>query len=290
MASPEGGESGGLTEYIHHHLTHLTVNQGEHGYSFWSLHLDSLIFSFIATLLFVVGFGIAAKRATPGVPGKFQAFFEWLVVGVDGNGGVNGIVKDTFHGSSKLVAPAAITIFGLVFFMNFMDLLPVDLLPWAASYAGAGHLRIVPSADVNITLGMSITVFFLVWYVGLKEKGLVHFTEEWFVAPFAAPNLIGKIILAPANFILRVIHELVPPMSLSLRLFGNMYAGELIFVLIAGLTLDATFAHVSTYVWGSIQLICDMIWTLFHILIIILQAFIFGMLTVVYLSIAAESH
>ena len=284
MASPEGSESGGLTEYIHHHLTHLTVNQGEHGYSFWSFHLDSVIFSFLSIALFLVGFGIAARRATPGVPGKFQAFFEWLVLAVD------GAVKDTFHGSSKLVAPAAITIFGLVFFMNFMDLLPVDLLPWAAGQVGVGHLRIVPSADVNVTLGMSITVFFLVWYIGLKEKGLVHFTAEWFTAPFAAPNVFGKIILAPFNFILRVIHEAVPPMSLSLRLFGNMYAGELIFVLIAGLTLDATFAHFSTYGWGLIQLFCDFVWTAFHILIIILQAFIFGMLTIVYLSIAAESH
>jgi F-type H+-transporting ATPase subunit a len=260
------------------------VNQGHQGYSFWSLHLDSILFSFLAMLVFLVGFGIAARRATPGVPGKFQAFFEWMVESVD------GIVGDTFHGSSKLVAPLAITIFGLVFFMNFMDLLPVDLLPWVGSKVGADHLRVVATADVNVTLGMSLTVFFLVWYIGLKEKGLVHFTTEWFTAPFEAPNIVGKILLAPANFVLRVIHELVPPMSLSLRLFGNMYAGELIFVLIAGLTLDASLAHASTYGWGLVQLFADTVWTAFHILIILLQAFIFGMLTIVYLSIAAESH
>jgi F-type H+-transporting ATPase subunit a len=283
MAVSEGsGNSGGLTEYIQHHLTHLTVNR-EHG-AFWAFHLDSVIFTFLAASVFVIAFGIAARRATPGVPGKFQAFFEWLVEGVD------GIVRDTFHGTSKIVAPCAITIFGLVFFMNFLDLLPVDLLPWAASYAGASHLRVVSTADVNTTLGMSITVFLLIWYVGLTEKGVVHFFGEWFTAPFQAPGIVGKILVAPANFLLRVIHEVVPPMSLSLRLFGNMYAGELIFVLIAGLTLDATFAKASTYGWGFVQLFAGILWTGFHILIIILQAFIFGMLTIVYLSSAAESH
>ena len=282
MAASEGGDSVGLTEYIQHHLTHLTVNR-DHG-AFWAFHLDSVIFSFLAAAVFVISFGIAARRATPGVPGKFQAFFEWMVESVD------GIVRDTFHGTSKIVAPCAITIFGLVFFMNFMDLLPVDLLPWAARYVGASHLRVVPTADVNITLGMSITVFLLIWYVGLKEKGVGHFFSEWFTAPFQAPGIIGKILLAPANFLLRVIHEVVPPMSLSLRLFGNMYAGELIFVLIAGLTLDASAAKASTYGWGIVQLLADTVWTGFHILIIILQAFIFGMLTIVYLSSAAESH
>jgi F-type H+-transporting ATPase subunit a len=280
----EGGESGGLTEYIKHHLTHLTVNQTHEGYNFFAFHLDSVIFSFLSIMVFMLGLGIAARRATPGVPGKFQAACELLVEFVD------GIVRDTFHGKSKLVAPCAITIFGLVFFMNFFDLLPVDFLPWAAGKVGAGHLRVVATADVNVTLGMSLTVFFLVWYVGLKEKGLVHFTEEWFTAPFAAPNWFGKILLAPANLLLRVIHELVPPMSLSLRLFGNMYAGELIFVLMAGLTLDASLAHFSTYGWGVLQIGIEVLWTLFHIIIISLQAFIFGMLTIVYLSMAAESH
>ena len=274
--------SGGLTEYIHHHLTHLTVNQG-HG-AFWAFHLDSVVFTVGLALVFVCVFIGVARRATSGVPGKLQAAVEILVEMVD------GVVKDTFHGKSKLIAPLAITIFVLVFLMNFLDLLPVDLLPWAAQGIGVEHLRTVATADVNTTLGMSITVFFLIWYVGLKEKGFVGFFAEWFTAPFEAQGAIAKIALAPFNLLLRVIEEAVRPISLSLRLFGNMYAGELIFVLIAGLTLESSFSHASTYGWGVVQLFADVLWTLFHILIITLQAFIFGMLTIVYLSIAAEKH
>jgi len=281
MAASEG-ESGGLIEYINHHLTHLTVNQG-HG-AFWAYHLDSVVFTVGLSLTFILLLGIGASRATSGVPGKFQGFIEWLVEAVD------GIVKDTFHGKSKLVAPLAITIFAMVFLMNLLDLLPVDLLPWAAKEVGADHLRVVATADVNTTLGMSITVFLLIQYIGLKEKGFVHFFQEFFTAPFEADGTAMKIVLAFPNFLLRIIEECVRPISLSLRLFGNMYAGELIFVLIAGLTLESSFAHTSTYIWGGMQLLADIAWTLFHILIIILQAFIFGMLTIVYLSIAAEQH
>ena len=281
MAASEGG-SGGLTEYIGHHLTHLTVNEG-HG-AFWAFHLDSVFFTGVLALLFVIFFGIAARRATSGVPGKLQAAFEILVEMVDGT------VKETFHGKSKLIAPLAITIFALVFLMNFMDLIPVDLLPWAAKGAGVDHLRVVATADINTTLGMSITVFLLIWYIGISEKGVVGFFSEWFTAPFHAHGAVGKILTAFPNLLLRIIEEGVRPLSLSLRLFGNMYAGELIFVLIAGLTLESSFAHLSTYGWGIIQLIADIVWTLFHILIITLQAFIFGMLTIVYLSMAAEKH
>ena len=281
MAASEGG-SGGLTEYIGHHLTHLTVNQG-HG-SFWAFHLDSVAFTVGLALVFVALFGVAARRATSGVPGKLQAAVEILVEMVDGT------VKETFHGTSKLIAPLAITIFVLVFLMNLMDLLPVDLLPWAGQKFGIEHLRVVATADINTTLGMSITVFLLIWYIGLKEKGPVLYFSEFVSAPFHAHGVLPRILLAFPNLLLRVIEELVRPLSLSLRLFGNMYAGELIFVLIAGLTLEASAAHFSTYIWGIIQLIADVVWTLFHILIITLQAFIFGMLTIVYLSMAAEKH
>jgi F-type H+-transporting ATPase subunit a len=280
MAASEGGS--GLTEYIKHHLTHLTVDQG-HG-AFWAFHLDSVFFTAALALFFLVLFGVAARRATSGVPGKLQASFEILVEMVDGT------VKETFHGKSKLIAPLAITIFALVFLMNFMDLLPVDFLPWVAKDAGIEHLRVVATADINTTLGMSITVFLLIWYIGISEKGVVGFFAEWFTAPFHAHGVVGRILTAFPNLLLRIIEEAVRPLSLSLRLFGNMYAGELIFVLIAGLTLEASFAHLSTYGWGLIQLIADIIWTLFHILIITLQAFIFGMLTIVYLSMAAEKH
>jgi F-type H+-transporting ATPase subunit a len=281
MAASEGG-SGGLTGYIKHHLTHLTVNQG-HG-AFWAYHLDSVAFTVGLALLFVLLFTLVARRATSGVPGKLQAAVEILVEMVDGT------VKETFHGKSKLIAPLAITIFVLVFLMNLMDLLPVDLLPWAGEKFGIEHLRVVATADINTTLGMSITVFLLIWYIGLKEKGLVLYFSEFVSAPFHAHGVLPRILLAFPNLLLRIIEELVRPLSLSLRLFGNMYAGELIFVLIAGLTLEASFAHLSTYAWGIVQFIADAVWTLFHILIITLQAFIFGMLTIVYLSMAAEKH
>ncbi|MDP9084543.1 MAG: F0F1 ATP synthase subunit A [Pseudomonadota bacterium] len=281
MAASES-ESGGLTQYIHHHLTHLTVNQG-HG-AFWAFHLDSVIFTLGLALSFVLVFCLVARRATSGVPGKLQAAVEILVEMVDGT------VKETFHGKSKLIAPLAISIFVLVWLMNFMDLVPVDFLPWAGQKFGLEHLRVVATADINTTLGMSITVFLLIWYVGIKEKGVGGFFGEWFTAPFHATGTAGKILTAPPNLLLRIIEEAVRPLSLSLRLFGNMYAGELIFVLIAGLTLEASLAHISTYAWGAVQFVADAVWTLFHILIITLQAFIFGMLTIVYLSMSAEKH
>ncbi len=281
MAASEGG-SGGLTEYIGHHLTHLTVNEG-HG-AFWAFHLDSVAFTAGLALIFVLIFVLVARRATSGVPGKLQAAVEILVEMVDGT------VKETFHGKSRLIAPLAITIFVLVFLMNLMDLLPVDLLPWVGGKFGVEHLRVVATADINTTLGMSITVFLLIWYIGLKEKGPALYFSEFVSAPFHAHGFLPRLLLAFPNLLLRVIEELVRPLSLSLRLFGNMYAGELIFVLIAGLTLEASAAHFSTYVWGIIQLVADAVWTLFHILIITLQAFIFGMLTIVYLSMAAEKH
>jgi F-type H+-transporting ATPase subunit a len=281
MAAPEGG-SEGLTGYIKHHLTHLTVNEG-HG-AFWAYHLDSVAFTVALSLLFLIVFSLVARRATTGVPGKLQCAVEMLVEAVDST------VKETYHGKSKLIAPLAITIFVLVWLMNFMDLIPVDFLPWAGQKFGIEHLRVVATADINTTFGMSITVFFLIWYVGLKEKGPALYFSEFVTAPFHAHGFFPRLLLAFPNLLLRIIEELVRPLSLSLRLFGNMYAGELIFVLIAGLTLEASLAHFSTYIWGVAQFVADAIWTLFHILIITLQAFIFGMLTIVYLSMAAEKH
>lgn len=281
MAVSEGG-SGGLTEYIKHHLTHLTVNQG-HG-TFWMIHLDSVFFTAVMAVLFFVVFVTCARRATSGVPGRLQAAIEIVVEFV------NGTVGDTFHGKSRLVAPLAITIFGLVFLMNFMDLLPVDLLPAVGEKFGVEHLRIVATADINTTIGMALCVFLLIQYVGIQEKGIVAFFGEWFTAPFHADGFLGKILTAAPNLLLRVIEECVQPLSLSLRLFGNMYAGELIFVLIACLTLGASLAHVSTYFLGTAEFVAGFAWTVFHILIITLQAFIFMMLTVVYLSKAADKH
>ena len=282
MTASAGETSGGMTEYIQHHLTYLTV-QLRPG-AFWTLHLDTVFFSLLFALAFVAVFIGVASRATTGVPGKFQCAIEMLIEFVD------QIVKETFGGKSRLVAPVAITIFVLVFLMNFMDLLPVDALPAFAKEVGLGHLRTVASADINTTLGMALCVFLLIQWVGISEKGIVTFFGEWFTAPFHAHGPVAKILLAPANLLLRLIEEAVRPLSLSLRLFGNMYAGELIFVLIAVLTLGSKLSHTSTYAFGAIQLSADFIWTIFHILIITLQAFIFGMLTIVYLSMAAEKH
>jgi F-type H+-transporting ATPase subunit a len=280
MAASEGG-SAGLTEYIQHHLTHLTV-RFDHG-AFWSVHLDSIVFGCGLSLAFVLLFVIVARRATAGVPGKLQAFVELVVEYF------NDIVKETFHGSSALVGPLAVSIFCLVWLMNFLDLVPVDLLPWMAHEAGVSHLRVVATADINTTIGLALCVFLLIQYIGIKEKGVVAFFGEWFTAPFHAHGF-WRIPLAAPNLLLRLIEEGVRPLSLSLRLFGNMYAGELIFVLIAGLTLESSLSHLSTYIWAPIQIVADFAWTMFHILIITLQAFIFSMLSVVYLSMAADRH
>jgi len=268
-----------MTGYITHHLVHLSSGEG-----FRAWHLDSIFFKGALALLFVVVFIGVARRATSGVPGKLQCAVEMLVEWVD------GLVKETFHGRSRLIAPLALTIFVLTFLMNFMDMLPVDALPAAAHSVGIEHLRVVPTADLSTTFGMAICVFILIQYYGIKHKGLGGFLAEFVTVPFHADGIVGKILLAPANLLLRLIEEAVRPVSLSLRLFGNMYAGELIFILIACMTLGASLDAVSTYLLGFGQIIAGFAWTAFHVLIITLQAFIFMMLTVVYLSMAAEHH
>jgi F-type H+-transporting ATPase subunit a len=286
----EGAGSVNMTEYIQHHLHHLQLSVGDG--VFMKLNLDTLFFTLVTGLIFLVLFLRVSRRATAGVPGKLQCAIEMVVLFVD------GLVKETFHGRSKMIAPLSITIFCLVFLMNFMDLLPIDLLPWAwaSGHALTGHdpahayLRIVPTADLNTTFGLSLTVLLLTQYVGLTHKGIAKFFAEFLTVPFQAPGPVGKVLLAPFNLLLRLIEECVRPVSLSLRLFGNMYAGELIFILIAVMTLGAAFAHFSTYLLGIGQFFADFAWTTFHILIITLQAFIFMVLTIVYLSIAAESH
>ncbi|MBS0590240.1 MAG: F0F1 ATP synthase subunit A [Proteobacteria bacterium] len=281
QAAEHESASGGMTEYIVHHLHHLRWPRED---GFWTLNIDTLFFTFVLSALFCLLFIGIARRARVANPGKLQSFIEMVVVFVD------GLVKETFHGTSKLIAPLAITIFGLVFFYNFLDMLPVDMLPSAGHAAGLKYLRIVPTADLNTTLGMALCVFFLIHYFGLKHKGPKLFFAEMVTAPFHAHGMAMKIALAPVNLLLRIIEEAVRPVSLSLRLFGNMYAGELIFILIAVMTLDAALSHVSTYLLGFGQFIAGFIWTAFHILIIVLQAFIFMMLSVVYLSMAAEKH
>ncbi len=183
------------------------------------------------------------------MPGKFQAAVELLVEFVD------GMVKDTFHGSSKFIAPLAITIFCLVFLENFMDILPGRCIAGggeAVRYRAPAHGS---TADINTTVGMALGVFLLIQYIGIKEKGVGGFFGEWFTAPVSRPRRFGKLLLAPINFMFRVIEEAVRPLSLSMRLFGNMYAGELIFLLIACFTLGAALTHFSTYVLGFGQIV-----------------------------------
>jgi F-type H+-transporting ATPase subunit a len=273
---------GGVTGYIKHHLTHNTVNSG-HG-AFWAIHIDSILFTAVISSVFILLLSIAARRATSGVPGKFQAAVEMAVEAVD------GMVKDTYHGTNKFIAPLALTIFGIVFLENFMDILPVDALPAAAKLFGVEHLRTVATADLNTTVGMALGVFLLIQWVGITHKGFGTFAGEWFTAPFHAESMALKILLAPINFVFRVIEEVVRPLSLSMRLFGNMYAGELIFLLIACFTLGAALNNVSTYFLGAGQFFAGVIWTGFHYLIITLQAFIFMVLTIVYVGISAEKH
>ncbi len=271
-----------MTEYIKHHLHHLQVKLPGTNVL---VNLDSIVFKVSIALLFVLVFVRVAQRSTSGVPGKLQCFIEMVVEFVD------GLVKETFHGRSKLIAPLALTIFCLVFMMNFMDMLPVDLLPAVGEKTGlVEFLRVVPTADLNTTFGMSITVFLLIQYFGIKHKGVVTFFGEFFTAPFHAHSVPGKIVMAGPNLLLRLIEEGVRPLSLALRLFGNMYAGELIFILIAAMTLGSSLSHGMTWVMAPMQLIAGFIWTAFHVLVITLQAFIFMMLTVVYLSMASERH
>ena len=288
--SAESASGGGSTEYIQHHLQHLQWQVGEG--KFMAINIDSVLYGLALSGLFLVFFLYTARRATAGVPGKFQTVVEMVV------GFVDGQVRETFHGRSKLIAPLSLTIFCLVFLMNFMDLLPVDWLQgaWMKGNELADHdpahayMRIVPTADLNVTLGLSLMVFLLIQVFGISHKGIGKFTAEAFTAPFHAEGTMMKILLAPANLLLRVIEELVRPLSLTLRLFGNMYAGELIFILIALMTWNAAASSGMTYVMAPLQFISGFVWTAFHILIITLQAFIFMMLTIVYLSMAAESH
>ena len=258
MASAEH-ETGGATGYIVHHLTDLKIGEG-----FWTFNLDTLFFAGLLGFIFLFVFKKAAESATSGVPGPLQNFVEMIVEFVDTQ------VKDSFHGRSALIAPLALTIFCWVFLMNAMDLLPVDLLPGIASLFGIKYLRVVPSTDLNETFAMSISVFFLILFYSIKVKGPIGFAKEMLLTPFG-PWMI------PFNLLLKLVEELAKPISLGLRLFGNMYAGELIFILIALLP------------WW-VQPALSFPWAVFHILIITLQAFIFMVLTVVYLSLAHEDH
>jgi F-type H+-transporting ATPase subunit a len=273
-------------EYIHHHLTFLSNKEPNGIVDFSTIHLDSVFFSVVLAILFAGSFYLAARKATTGVPGKFQNFVELVVEFVDNN------VKDSFHGTTKLIAPLALTIFCWVFLFNAMDVLPVDLLPAIGQSVGIEHLKVVPSTDVNVTFAMSLTVFVLIIYYSIKMKGFGGFIAEFTLQPFSSNNLFLKVILIPFNFILEIIPFLARPISLSLRLYGNLFAGEMIFLLLAVLTLQGVhqLAHFSGWFFLVMQVLLAFVWAVFHLLVITLQAFIFMVLTVVYLSMAHEHH
>ncbi|MGH8299405.1 MAG: F0F1 ATP synthase subunit A [Steroidobacteraceae bacterium] len=280
-------ETPNLTEYIVHHITFLTNRRPVGLIDFSVVNFDSVFFSVVLALLFFGVFFIAARRATSGVPGKFQCAIEWLLELVDAQ------VRDTFQGTSKLIAPLALTIFCWIFLFNFMDLVPVDLLPDVAHGVGLAHLKDVPSTDLNIVFGLSLTVFVLIIFYSIRMKGLGGFIAEFTLHPFASKNLLLQAVFVPINLLLESVMFFARPISLALRLYGNLYAGEMVFVLIALLTLSGGY-HALTSVGGwaliVLQFILGVLWTVFDLIIGLLQAFIFMMLTIVYLSQAYEHH
>jgi F-type H+-transporting ATPase subunit a len=279
------------TEYIAHHLTFLT-NHTPHGLLDLSVvNYDSVFFSVLLAAVFGGTFIFAARRATSGTPGKLQTFVEVLVSFVDDQ------VRGIFQGNNRLIAPLALTIFCWVFLFNVMDILPIDLLPTAAGAAGLGHLRIVPSIDLNVVFALSLTVFFLIIFYGIKMKGLGGFLGELSMHPFPPSgkqaNIVLRIACIPVNLVMELPTFFARPVSLALRLYGNMYAGEMVFVLIALLTLTSGFAALSSaggWAYILLSVFIGAVWTVFDLFIGLLQAFIFMMLTIVYLSQASEHH
>jgi F-type H+-transporting ATPase subunit a len=273
-------------EYILHHLTFLSNKEPTGIVDFHVIHLDTVFFSIALALLFGGSFYFAARSATSGVPGKFQNFVELIVEFVDQQ------VKDSFQGTNKLLAPLALTIFCWVFLFNAMDVLPVDLLPWIAHGAGIEHLKVVPTTDLNVTFAMSLTVFVLIIFYSIKMKGLGGFIAELTLQPFTAKNPFVKALLVLPNLILEIVPFLARPISLSLRLYGNLFAGEMIFLLLAALTLHGVTQLSSPSGWALLvaQFLLAFVWAVFHLLVITLQAFIFMVLTIVYLAMAQEHH
>jgi F-type H+-transporting ATPase subunit a len=282
MSNPTGELT--TKKYISDHLTNWTFgNHPEHGWSFahnaadikamgfWAIHVDSMLFSLALGIGFLFFFYKVAKKATAGVPSGVQNFCEWIVDFINEN------VRGTFTHKNDMIAPLSFTIFVWVLLMNLMDLIPVDFIPTMLfSWVFGFHAKIVPTTDINITFGMSIMVFILIIYYSIKMKGAGGFFAELAFQPF--PKW-----MMPFNLILEGVNLLAKPVSLALRLFGNLYAGEMIFILIALL-------YSGGLIWGTVGGVLQLGWAIFHILIIILQAFIFMVLTIVYLEMAHAEH
>jgi F-type H+-transporting ATPase subunit a len=345
MAS--GTENLTTGEYIGHHLQNLTFGRHADGtwgiahsaaeaqaMGFWAFNVDTMFWAVVLGIVFYVLFRNVAKQANAGVPTRFQAFIEIIVEFVDTS------VRESFHGTSKFIAPLALTLFVWIFFMNLMDLIPVDWIPELTMAAGVPYQKVVPTTDVNATMSMALTVFIMIIFFSIKIKGVRGFIGELTGQPFAAKGTLGKAVFFLPNLLLETVALLAKPISLGLRLFGNMYAGELIFILIAvvftagsgifAAGLSSVFGeHIPAWFWvlaaasvfatlwlnmrGALSnkrtvllLAIEMLlvgglaflggqlmhfgWAVFHLLVVTLQAFIFMMLTIVYLSMAHEHH
>lgn len=275
--------------YIKHHLQNLTCTiQDGHFHcahsaeeakemGFWAFNVDTLFMSLMLGLLFLFLFGRVAKSISPGEPRGMQNFVEWVVEFIDSS------VRGSFTGRNAMVAPLALSVFAWIFLMNLMDLVPIDYVSLVTEPLGIGHFKLVPTTDPNATMGMAIGVFLLVLFYSIKVKGLGGFIGELTLQPF------GKFGL-PVNLFLEGVNLIAKPISLALRLFGNMYAGEMIFILIALMGVSwVSISFGSTLLFGS-QILLSLGWAIFHILIVTLQAFIFMTLTIVYLDMAHQEH
>jgi F-type H+-transporting ATPase subunit a len=335
-ASEHGAKTSG--EYIQHHLQNLQVCKQDGAWvwnqcegNFWTLNVDSMFWSVFLGAVFLLIFSRLTRKSVASAPGRFQGFLEMII------DFVNTSVKDGFNATSSLIAPLALTVFCWVFLMNLMDLIPVDWIPEAAAAVGIPYMKVVPTTDVNITFAMSIGVFLLIIFYSLKAKGALGFAKEFWAQPIAPPTKGVALLAAPLiigfNLILETVAFIAKPVSLSLRLFGNLYAGELIFILIAimgaadlsdgpaqyvpfiaMILLAVALRFIGKIGWkglvgslivivgaaialsGSLVLVpmggilLHVAWAIFHILVIVLQAFVFMMLTIVYLGLAHEHH
>ncbi|MFL2549261.1 MAG: F0F1 ATP synthase subunit A [Gammaproteobacteria bacterium] len=277
-----GAQTG--SEYIKHHLTNLTFGkdptdgvwkfahtaQEAQDMGFYAIHVDSMGWAIGLGIIFIMLFSMVARKASTGIPGGLQNAVEIIIEFIDSN------VKDTFSHKNKLIAPMALTAFVWILLMNLMDLVPVDWVPQLFHLSGVEYMKIVPTTDPNVTMGMSLSVFFLALFFSIKNKGFGGFAGELTLHPFTSKNLLVKLILIPINLFLEGVSLLAKPISHGLRLFGNLYAGEMIFILIALLPL-------------YVQWTLSVPWAIFHILVIVLQAFIFMVLMVVYMNMAHDT-
>ncbi len=280
-AAPESSGGGGTVEYIQHHLTNLCVGQCDpvthKATGFWALHLDTLIMSFLIGALIVIVSWRLGRRLNRDAPSGFQNVVEAILEFVGNQ------VRDSFPGHNPLIAPLALTIFLWVFLMNAMDLIPVDLPSVILGLFGVQYFRIVPTTDLSTTFALSLTVFALIVFYSIKVKGPVGYLKMFLFHPF------GKFFI-PVNIVMTAIEEVAKPLSLGLRLFGNLFAGELVFLLIALIGGTLAVGMVGWLFWFPLQITLGLGWLIFHLLIITLQAFIFMVLSIVYLGMAHQEH